>query len=137
MKIRIAAACLLGAIVVAIFLFISNLSGDKYEYYSRINEASCSTEFEKHPFFTMKFDFRKETNEIFLTLESKATGEKKVQSIKKLSPCQILDSKNWTCGGEFVGPFVAPKYTFVDGHFSYVDSYAPPNTPCPTKIVKN
>lgn len=119
------------------FFKFTQSSENKYDYYAKVNYSSCSSEFEKKPMFSMKFDYRKETNEIFMTLENKVAGEEKIQSIKKLSPCEILDNKNWTCGGDLVGTFFAPKYTLVEGNFSFVDSYSPPNYPCPTKIVKH
>lgn len=112
-----------------------NSSAATYDFYPKVDYKNCSSEYEKKPLMSSKFLYKKETNEIFMTSDFEVDGVKK-QQIKKLENCSVLDSKNWTCGGDWLASTKKPTYMFVDGVFIY-EGYVFPDTPnCPYKIVK-
>jgi hypothetical protein len=86
--------------------------------------------------FSSKFLFKKETNEVFMTIEYDENGALKKQ-ISKLENCSILDYKNWSCGGEVTGSYLSPKYMFVDGEFSFANGFSTYSANCSYKIVKH
>ncbi len=127
-----------GALLVAYLGFSavegSSSSGATYDFYLKEDYNNCYSPFETKPSFSLRFLFKKETNEIFMTSEIDDNGTRK-QQIRKLDNCSVLDSKNWTCGGEWIGSYQTPKYMFIDGSFAYdkgVDGLAN----CDVKFVK-
>jgi hypothetical protein len=110
-------------------------SGATYDFYDHTDSKNCNSPFENTPMFSSKFLFKKETNEIFMTMEYDDNGTIKKQ-ITKLGNCSILDSKNWKCGGDISGSYLSPKYMFVDGDFTYDSGVSPYSSNCSYKIVK-
>lgn len=128
-----------GALLVAYFGFSavggsSPLSAATYDFYFKTDYKNCNSEFDTKPLFSLKFLFKKETNEIFMTSEVDDNGTRK-QQIRKLDNCSVLDPKNWSCGGDWIGRYQSPKYMFIDGEFAY-DKGADSIPSCEIKIVK-
>jgi len=111
-------------------------SNATYDFYSHADSKNCNSPFEDKPMFSSKFLFKKETNEVFMTIEYDENGTIKKQ-ISKLENCSILDSKNWSCGGEVTGSYLSPKYMFVDGEFSFANGFSTYSANCSYKIVKH
>ena len=119
---------LAGVVSIAYFgyaAFEGSSSGATYDVYTRVDYKNCSSPFKEKPFLSMKFSFKKDTNEIFATYELDENGVKR-QKIQKLKDCSVLDAKNWTCGSD----------SFFDGTYSY--SYTGPVylEGCAPKVVK-
>lgn len=131
---------LAGAISIAYFGYSAlqlNTSGAKFDLYSRVDYKNCNSAFTDTP-ITLKFNYKKETNEIFMTAEFVVDGIKKSQ-ISTLDKCSILDSQNWSCGGEWNGSYRSTKITLVNGELSY-DNGTPvlkDDANCPVKIIKH
>jgi hypothetical protein len=110
-------------------------SGSTYDFYGKIDSKNCNSPFADKPYVSMKFSFKKETNEVFVTAKM-LNAEEKTQMIKKLENCSVLDAKNWTCGGEWKGSLLTPKYMFIDGDLSYEEGFNTLTANCPRKFVK-
>ena len=118
--------------------FKVDISKSAYDFYHwRFDERNCNSGTSSEPDYSLKFSHKKETNEIFVTGEFKVKGSIQ-SSIQKLDNCYIIDSNNWSCGGEWVANFLSPKYTFVNGEFSFTDglSLSDKQPRCMPKIVK-
>lgn len=131
---------LAGALSVAYFGYVAvegsaSPSGATYDFYQKVDYKNCNSPFETNPSFSLKFLFKKETNEIFMTAEFDDNGAKK-QQIQKLDNCSVLDSKNWTCGGEWTGGYQSPKYMFIDGAFAYDKGISTLGANCDVRFVK-
>lgn len=131
---------LAGALSVAYFGYVAvegsaSPAGATYDFYTKVDYKNCNSSFETKPSFSLKFLFKKETNEIFMTAEFDDNGAKK-QQIQKLDNCSVLDSKNWTCGGEWTGSFQSPKYMFIDGVFAYDKGFSTIGANCDVRFVK-
>ena len=130
---------LAGALAFAYFGYVAlegSASDTKYDFYSRVDYKNCNSPFAETP-VTLKFNYKKETNEIFVTAEFIEDGIKK-QQIHALDKCSILDAKNWTCGGEWTGRYRGIKYSLVNGELTYDfgTSVLKDDGNCPVKIVK-
>jgi hypothetical protein len=109
--------------------------GATYDFYTKADYKNCNSAYESKPSFSLKFMFKKDTNEIFMTAEIEEDGVKK-QQLLKLDKCNILDSKNWTCGGEWSGSYQSPKYMFIDGAFAYDKGFSTLHANCEVRFVK-
>lgn len=130
---------LAGAISVVYFGYVAlegSATDATYDFYERVDYKNCYSPYEEKP-YSLRFAFKKETNEIFMTAEFEDNGVKK-QQIQKLEDCSILDGKNWTCGGEYKYSYKTPKYMFVNGTFSYEPGKTSlkDDAMCAPKIVK-
>ena len=112
----------------------SSSSAATYDFYTKVDFKNCNSPFEEKPGFSLKFTYKKETNEIFMTAEF--SDGKTEKMLNKLDNCSILDAKNWTCGGERIGGSLSPKYMFVDGDFIYAKGIYQADANCDVKIVK-
>jgi hypothetical protein len=124
---------LVGFVVVVYFGYSAldtNSSNATYDFYYRTEIDNCNSPYNTKP-ISFKFSHKKETNEIFRT--SDFEGKKQID---KLDNCAILDSKNWTCGGERNSVFTNEKYTFINGLLSYENIVFDSGPSCPPKIVK-
>lgn len=130
---------LAGVLSVAYFGYAAverSASDATYDFYSRVDEKNCSSPLKDKPDFSLKFSFKKETNEIFMTTESNDAGVKE-QQIHKLNNCSVLDSKNWTCGGNRSdGGYRFSTYMFIDGAFAFERGFFWPPGDCDGKFVK-
>lgn len=132
---------LVGALSVALLAYlaldnISNQSVDTYDFYSRTDYKNCNSPYESTP-FSIQFTLKKDENKIFVTSEYFHNGVRK-KEIQSLDKCDILDAKNWSCGGEWMGNYYTDKYTLVKGEL-YYDQMSPlldGDPICPPKIVK-
>jgi hypothetical protein len=54
-------------------------------------------------------------------IDVKNTSQPPIQSIEELEgPCKVIDSRNWSCGGEWLtNKLVNRKYQVINGVFSY------------------
>ena len=124
--------------IIALMIFVvykNTVELKKYDFFAREDENNCSSPYKTKPYLTVSFIYKKETGEIFMTTESKS-DEKVTRDIQILDKCSVVDARNWRCGGEVVGAYISPKYIFVDGEFSYVDSYYLGVNSCPVKVVQ-
>jgi hypothetical protein len=131
---------LTGVLSIAYFGYVKMEEGKSssnatYDFYDKVDFKNCNSPFESSPSFSLKFLFKKETNEIFMTVEFDEKGVKK-QEIQKLDNCSVMDAKNWTCGGEWIGSYKQPKYMFIDGAFSYDIGISSVGSNCDIKVVK-
>lgn len=110
-------------------------SSATYDFYYKVDNTNCNSPFEAKPSYSSKFLFKKETNEVFLTVDYDDNGVKK-HEIHKLDNCSVLNSKNWTCGGEFIGSMLSPKYMFVDGVFAFDKGISTMHQNCDVRIEK-
>lgn len=100
------------------------------DFFDPIVENDCNSAYTKS--ITLEFIFVEKSNSIFV----KGVGnEPKNQFMKKLSECEIIDSKNWFCGGNILkSDVVLPKYQVINGKFSYLNgSIIPGYKICETK----
>ena len=112
------------------------MSDTTYDFYFASNPNDCNSSFDSKPNMSVRFLYKKESNEVFMLYESAGVGDKK-QGIEKLDNCSIIDEKNWSCGGDvLVGGYVTGKYTLVNGVFSYGEGYFGRTKTCPIRIVK-
>jgi hypothetical protein len=129
---------MIGGAVITIFgysVLETNSSSDTYDMFTREDSKNCNSPFKAKPII-FTFSYKKDSNEIFKTVDWNEDGISK-KSFMKLENCSILDSKNWTCGGKIETSFINAKYTFIEGVFSYEGLKLfndPPS--CPPKIVK-
>lgn len=141
---------IVGAFFIAYFLYdtfgsqssvamksIGGSSVATYDFYDRVDYKNCYSPYGDKPDYSLKFTHKKETGEIFVTAEFEADGVKKID-IQKMESCSVLDAKNWSCGGVWVGSMLSPKYVFVNGEFSYNVGISPfkDSGNCTPKIVK-
>lgn len=127
-----------GAVLVVYFgyaAFGASSSGSTYDVYGKIDSKNCNSPFADKPYVSLKFSFKKETNEVFITAV-RLDEDEKTQRINKLENCSVLDGKNWTCGGEWTGSYKSPKYMFIDGELSYDEGFNTITANCPRKFVK-
>jgi hypothetical protein len=106
-----------------------------YDFYTKVDYKDCNSPFKSKPNFSLKFAFKKDTNDIFMTFELDEDGVKK-QELLKLDNCSILDSKNWTCGGDITGGYQSPRYKFIDGIFGYDKGISTFGANCEVKFTK-
>lgn len=106
-----------------------------YDFYTKVDYKDCNSPFKSKPNFSLKFAFKKDTNEIFMTFELDEDGVKK-RELLKLDNCSILDSKNWTCGGDITGGYQSPRYKFIDGVFGYDRGISTFGANCELKFIK-
>jgi hypothetical protein len=129
---------MIGGAVITIFgysVLETNSSSDTYDMFTREDSKNCNSPFKAKP-FTFTFTYKKDSNEIFKTVDWNEDGISK-KSFMKLENCSILDSKNWTCGGKIETTFINSKYTLIDGIFFYEGLKLFNDLPsCPPKIVK-
>jgi hypothetical protein len=102
-----------------------------YDFYVNVDPKNCNSPFQSKPSDSVKFIFKKETNEIFSISDFEENGIKK-QQIDKLDKCTVIDSKNWKCGGDWIGSYQSATYMFIDGNFVFDKGSAN----CNIKIVK-
>jgi hypothetical protein len=128
---------LLSIVYFGFTIFGGKISSDSttYDFYVPLDYKNCNSPYEEKPGFSLRFAFKKETNEIFMTIEMDVDGVKKMQ-IQPLNDCSILNSENWTCGGKSAGSYISPLYAYVDGVFSYVDGQFIGEKNCPSKYKK-
>jgi len=86
-----------------------------------ITEAQCG---EKVPTLKAEFVVDKEKNAVFIKMTS-LTSDKK--GLFKLDNCEILNDKNWKCGGNDKGTGgnidIQATYAMVDGSLSYTSGF--------------
>jgi hypothetical protein len=92
--------------------------GGTYDYYRRVDEKNCDSTFNDKPSYSLEFIFKKITTEVFIKATWREGGEKK-QRLIKLDNCTVLDSKNWTCGGEWTTTMTTPTYTFINNVLTF------------------
>lgn len=113
-----------GAILAGLLLYLGielTKSNATYDFYERVDKNDCtSTFFTLKPAVSFSFSLKKETSDIFMTAEYETNGMKK-HEIRKLDNCTVLDSKNWTCGGEWIKSHRLPQYSMVRGELSFSD----------------
>lgn len=130
----IAGLSVVAVIIIAFFGYqlIQGRTSETISNYDIYYREDCNSPF-KNP-TSYKFSFKKETSEIFMTVEFDKDGVRK-QGIDKLEDCTILDSNNWMCGGKLIGgSLFDTKYQFIEGVFSYDPGYN--INMCNVKIVK-
>ena len=131
---------LAGALSVAYFGYVAIDAGTSpsaatYDFYFKEDYKNCNSPFKEKASMSLKFLFKKETNEIFMTSEIDNNGAKK-QQIQKLDSCSVLDSENWTCGGEWISGHQLPKYMFIDGAFAFDKGISSVGASCDVRVVK-
>jgi hypothetical protein len=131
---------LAGALSVAYFGYVAIDAGTSpsaatYDFYFKEDSKNCNSPFEEKAGMSLKFLFKKETNEIFMTSEINNNGTKK-QQIQKLDSCSVLDSENWKCGGEWTGNYQSPTYMFINGDFAYDKGFNRVDANCDLRFVK-
>ena len=104
-----------------------------YNVYTKVDYNNCSSPFQENPGLKLKFSFKKDTNEVFMTAEFSNGSEK---LFEKLENCSVLNSKNWTCGGVRRGPYITPTYNFIDGALVYDKGFTDFGANCDWKFVK-
>lgn len=109
-----------------------NSSDVTYDVYTKVDYKNCDSPFKENP-LSLKFKYKKETNEIFMASEFINNGTKNQQLIS-LTNCSIFDENNWSCGGNWTYGFRNITYSLVNGELSYEGGSLSPN--CPVKIVK-
>lgn len=109
-----------------------------YDLYSRKNYKDCNSPYNEKPDVTWEFVYKKDSNDIFAKIEYEDDGGVRKKDVIKLESCTIMDENNWSCGGEWTGAYQAPKYSFVNGEFSYNKgvSVLKGDANCTPKIVK-
>jgi hypothetical protein len=105
-----------------------------YDFYERVDGKNCYSSYGDKPDYSLRFAHKKETGEIFVTAEFDVDGVKKID-IQKMENCSVLDAKNWSCGGVWIGTMLSAKYVFVNGEFSY-NAGIMQSVNCMPKIVK-
>ncbi len=134
----ITAVGVVGVVAYLGYMAYETSTGDAtYDFYERADYKNCYSPYPNEPDYSLKFTFKKETNEIFLTADFKEAGVKK-QQFQKMESCSVLNSKNWSCGGEWTGTYQSPKYVYVNGEFSFYKgvSSLKEDANCAPKIVK-
>jgi hypothetical protein len=124
--------------IISLVLFVvykNTVEPKKYEFYTREDENNCNSPYKEKPYLTAIFIYKKETSEIFMTIESEIDG-RITRDIDVLEKCSVVDARNWRCGGVVAGTYITPKYTFINGEFSYADSYSLGVNSCPVKVVQ-
>ena len=106
-----------------------------YDFYSHVKWDDCESPFKSEPYVSFQFQYKKETNEIFATSERYSDG-KTTKEVQSLSSCSIVDSKNWTCGGNWEGIVQKSKFSMVNGEFFYERGFNPVIKTCTPRVVK-
>jgi hypothetical protein len=130
---------IIGGTSIAYFGYVAyegNSSGSTYDLYSKVDFKNCNSAFAEKPYVSLKFDLKKETNEIFMT-GVRLDEKENTKQIKKLENCSVLDAKNWTCGGEWQDTIKKVKHSMIDGELSIDPGFNPfLSERCSIKVVK-
>ena len=103
------------------------------DFYSPIDPKNCNSPYSDKPEITIEFVFNDSNKSIYT--KSKDPNTKRLE-LRKLNNCEVIDSKNWYCGGEILsGGYSTGKYQVVDGNFSYEAGVAPWTPECPNKTI--
>ena len=103
------------------------------DFYNRTDENNCNSSYTTHP-TTIEFVFDEKSNGIF---QKSVNSEHDNQFLHKLKNCEIIDSRNWSCGGESLSEGgMTSKYQVINGRFNYINYILPRGiTTCDIKWV--
>ena len=108
-------------------LFGSNTSAGLFDNDIRVRKFICDESTgkpKKEDYFVVTYVVEKNT--VFAKTEVILRNELMGKDLEKLEPCQILNKRNWKCGGEtrFVDrnlSWVSPTDQVVDGRYYFVE----------------
>jgi hypothetical protein len=97
-----------------------------------INSKDCNSPYPDKPTITVEFIYEEKNKSIFAKTNDPNSGK---SNLKKFDNCEVIDSKNWYCGGIILaGGVTTVKYQVVDGKFSYDNGINPYTSMCPPKV---
>jgi hypothetical protein len=103
------------------------------DFYYHVDSKNCDSPYSDKPELTIEFIYN-ENNKLIFTKAKDPNTER--LELRKLNNCEVVDSKNWYCGGEYLsGGTKNPKYQVVDGKFSYEVGVAPWGLECLPKTI--
>ena len=115
----------------------NNKSIPVYDLYIKGDNQSCSSDFDAKRDATFKFVLKEKTREVLIIGEYYDNNNgKSDRSITTLENCNVIDERNWTCGGTVYGSLISDKYTFIDGKFYFQKGNSSLLGKCPVKWVK-
>lgn len=104
------------------------------DFYYHVDSKNCNSPYSDKPELTIEFIYN-ENNKLIYTKAKDPNTER--LELRKLNNCEVIDSKNWYCGGEFLSRgYITGKYQVVDGEFSYDRGVTPESANCPIKTIR-
>lgn len=104
------------------------------DFYYHVDSKNCNSPYSDKPEITIEFIFDENNKSIYTKAKD---PNRKIFELRKLNNCEVIDSKNWYCGGEILSNgYITGKYQIVDGEFSYDVGIIPGSANCPIKTVR-
>ncbi len=106
-----------------------------FDFYFHDRLTDCDSPYQQNP-VSIRFLVKNETGEVFRISEV-ATDQGMYRDLIKLDNCFVIDSKNWTCGGNYDAPVVSDKHSMVKGDLTYTPLFRLGGSGvCQPKIIK-
>ena len=103
------------------------------DFYFHVDSKNCDSPYEDKSELTVEYIFEESNKTIFTKAKDPNTGN---LELKKLYDCEVIDSKNWYCGGKYQSDGITTSKTqVVDGEFSYDIGISPGLSNCPIKTI--